>query len=125
VLPLRGPITTYFREAGPYWVQGYHTGLDIAAPVGSAIAACGDGIVVEAESSGHNGGYGSYVKIDHGGGLISIYGHMSAVLAGPGERVAAGSVIGRVGMTGNTTGPHLHWEVRQDGAIRDPLGYVP
>jgi murein DD-endopeptidase MepM/ murein hydrolase activator NlpD len=123
--PLRGSITTYFREHGPYWAQGYHTGLDIAAPIGTPIGACGDGVVVEAESSGNNGGYGSYVKIDHGGGLISIYGHMSAVLATPGDRVTTGTVIGRVGMTGNTTGPHVHWEVRQDGQIRDPLGYVP
>lgn len=123
--PLRGIITTSFREPGPYWVQGYHTGLDVAAPMGSPIRASADGLVVEAESSGQNGGYGSYVKIDHGGGLISIYGHMAAVRASVGDRVTVASVIGTVGMTGNTTGPHVHWEIRQDGAIRDPLGYLP
>jgi murein DD-endopeptidase MepM/ murein hydrolase activator NlpD len=125
VWPLQGPITTYFGEPGTLWRRGFHPGLDIGAPLGSPIVSAGAGVVIEAESSGYNSGYGSYVKVDHGGGLISIYGHMSVVLASPGDRVVAGTVIGRVGMTGNTTGPHLHWEIRQDGAIRDPLGYVP
>jgi murein DD-endopeptidase MepM/ murein hydrolase activator NlpD len=123
--PLRGLITTTFRETGPYWAQGYHTGVDVAAPIGSPVRACADGVVVEAETTGHNGGYGSYVKVDHGGGVISIYGHLSTVRVDVGQVVSVGEVIGAVGMTGNTTGPHLHWEVRRGGSIVDPLGFLP
>jgi murein DD-endopeptidase MepM/ murein hydrolase activator NlpD len=123
--PARGPITTLFREPGSLWRLGYHPGLDIGAPIGDTISACGEGVVIEAESDGWNSGYGSYVKIDHGDGIQSLYGHMSVVLARVGDRVSPGSPIGRIGMTGHTTGPHVHWEVRVDGQIRDPLGYVP
>jgi murein DD-endopeptidase MepM/ murein hydrolase activator NlpD len=122
--PLQGPITTYYGEAGPLWRTGYHPGLDIGAPIGSPIRAIADGVVIEAESDGYNRGYGHYVKVDHGGGLHSLYAHMSVVSTREGDRVGAGSVLGQVGMTGVTTGPHLHLEVRQDGATRDPLKYI-
>ncbi|HEY3111654.1 MAG TPA: peptidoglycan DD-metalloendopeptidase family protein, partial [Chloroflexota bacterium] len=122
--PLRGPITTSFGEPGPLWRNGYHPGLDIGASIGTPIRAIADGVVIEAEEDGYNRGYGHYVKVDHGGGLHSLYGHMSVVSAREGDRVLAGSVLGQVGMTGVTTGPHLHLEVRQDGSARDPLRYI-
>jgi murein DD-endopeptidase MepM/ murein hydrolase activator NlpD len=122
--PLNGPITTYFGEPGPLWRRGFHPGLDIAGPIGAQIVAASDGVVIEAESSGYNSGYGSYVKIDHGGGVHTLYGHLSRVLVDVGQQVAAGDAIGAVGMTGFTTGPHLHLEVRVDGQIQDPLRWL-
>jgi murein DD-endopeptidase MepM/ murein hydrolase activator NlpD len=122
--PLNGPITTYFGEPGPLWRRGFHPGLDIAGPIGTQIVAASDGVVIEAESSGYNSGYGSYVKIDHGGGVHTLYGHLSRVLVDVGQQVAAGDAIGAVGMTGFTTGPHLHLEVRVDGQIQDPLRWL-
>ncbi|HEV8635890.1 MAG TPA: LysM peptidoglycan-binding domain-containing M23 family metallopeptidase [Chloroflexota bacterium] len=125
VWPLRGAITTYFGEPGPFWRRGYHPGLDIAGPIGAQIAAAGEGVVIEAESSGYNRGYGSYVKIDHGGGVQTLYAHLARVQVEAGEQVAAGEPVGAVGMTGFTTGPHLHLEVRVDGQIQDPLRWLP
>jgi murein DD-endopeptidase MepM/ murein hydrolase activator NlpD len=123
--PLRGPITTYFGEPGALWRRGYHPGLDVAAPVGAQIAAVGAGVVIEAEWSGSNSGYGSYVKIDHGAGVHTLYAHLSRVQVDVGDQVAPGDPVGLVGMTGFTTGPHLHLEVRVDGQIRDPLEWLP
>jgi murein DD-endopeptidase MepM/ murein hydrolase activator NlpD len=129
VWPVRGPITTGYREPGPYWSRGWHPGIDVGVPVGTPVGACGDGVVIEAEIDGYNSGYGHYVKIDHGGGVYSLYGHLSTVAASVGDKVTAGTVIGRVGMTGFTTGPHLHWEVRVGGSgltapTADPLSYL-
>ena len=129
VWPVQGPITTQYGELGPFWGKGYHPGVDIGVPVGTPIGACGDGVVVEAEADGWNSGYGHYVKIDHGNGIYSLYGHMSTVSASVGDRVTAGTVIGRVGMTGFTTGPHLHWEIRIGGSgltapTRNPLSFL-
>ncbi len=73
------------------------------------------------ESCGCGGGYGNYVMIDHGGGKVSIYGHLSAVVAEPGQTVKPGQLIGYVGSTGYSTGPHLHFEMQQDGVRYDPL----
>jgi murein DD-endopeptidase MepM/ murein hydrolase activator NlpD len=122
--PLEGPITTYFGEPGALWRLGFHPGLDIGASIGTPIRAVAPGVVIEADDEGYNKGYGHYVKIDHGGGLHSLYGPMSVVSAKEGDRVMAGTVIGQVGMTGFTTGPHLHLEIRQDGTARDPLRYL-
>lgn len=123
--PLQGPITTYFGERGPWWRLGWHPGLDIGVPIGTPIRSIGAGVVIEADDTGASYGYGHYVKIDHGNGLHSLYAHMSTVNARVGDRVLAGSLLGHVGMTGVTTGPHLHLEVRQDGAVVDPLKYLP
>lgn len=125
VWPLRGRITTDFAERGPYWSRGWHPGLDIAGPIGTPIAAAAAGVVVEAAAAGWNAGYGNYVKIEHGGGLVSLYGHMSRVDASVGDQVDAGTVLGAVGVTGLTTGPHVHLELRQDGEVRDPVDYLP
>ena len=98
-----------------------HTGVDIGAPSGTPIKAADDGIVVMA---GPNGGYGNWTLIDHGGGLATGYGHQSSIGVSRGQRVSTGEVIGRVGSTGASTGPHLHWEVRVNGNPVDPMRWV-
>jgi murein DD-endopeptidase MepM/ murein hydrolase activator NlpD len=94
-----------------------HKGLDIGAPYGSPIHAMTDGIVAFA---GRSAGYGNFVKLVHGGGLASGYGHMSRIAVSSGTRVRQGEVIGYVGSTGMSTGPHLHWEVWKNGAAINP-----
>ncbi|HEY6022386.1 MAG TPA: LysM peptidoglycan-binding domain-containing M23 family metallopeptidase, partial [Candidatus Paceibacterota bacterium] len=95
--------------------QGLHgwNGVDIGASIGTNILAAADGTVIIAKNNGAwNGGYGNYVVISHPNGTQTLYGHMSRVLVGPGESVSEGEVIGKVGSTGESTGPHLHFEVR-------------
>jgi murein DD-endopeptidase MepM/ murein hydrolase activator NlpD len=96
----------------------FHAGLDIGASWGSPIVAAADGEVVAA---GWAGGYGREVRIAHGGGIVSLYGHMSEIAAQPGSYVRAGQVIGYVGSSGLSTGPHVHFEVRQNGQPVNPL----
>lgn len=98
-----------------------HTGLDYASPSGTPIRAAKEGTVV---SSGVRGGYGSTIMIDHGGSLATLYAHQSQLLVASGTKVTRGQVIGLVGSTGNSTGPHLHFEVRASGAPVDPLLYL-
>jgi murein DD-endopeptidase MepM/ murein hydrolase activator NlpD len=98
-----------------------HTGVDIGASSGTPIKAADDGIVVMA---GPNGGYGNWTLIDHGGGLATGYGHQSSIGVSRGQRVSRGEVIGRVGSTGASTGPHLHWEVRVNGNPVDPMRWI-
>jgi murein DD-endopeptidase MepM/ murein hydrolase activator NlpD len=98
-----------------------HTGVDIGAASGTPIRAADDGVVVMA---GWNGGYGNWTLIDHGGGLATGYGHQSSIGVSRGQRVSRGQVIGRVGSTGDSTGPHLHWEVRVNGNPVDPMAWV-
>ncbi len=101
--------------------QKMHKGVDIGAPAGTPITAAGDGIVTWA---GERGGYGQLVVIDHGGGVETRYAHQSRLDVTPGQRVAAGEVIGAVGSTGRSTGPHLHFEVRVDGEAVDPADWL-
>ncbi|MDQ2986446.1 MAG: peptidoglycan DD-metalloendopeptidase family protein [Armatimonadota bacterium] len=96
-----------------------HTGVDIAAPTGTAIHAAGDGEVIFA---GWRGGYGNCIIIDHGGGTATLYGHCSRLYVGVGKKVSTGDSIAAVGSTGMSTGPHLHWEVRVNGTPVNPLG---
>ncbi len=96
----------------------FHRGTDIRAPHGTPIDAAGNGVVIFA---GRQSGYGNVVYIDHGGGLVTRYGHMQKILATKGEVVAAGQLIGKVGATGRATGPHLHFEVRLDGRAVNPI----
>ncbi len=96
----------------------FHPGIDLPGPRGAAVFASADGAVVWA---GWRGGYGKLVEIDHGRGLRSLYGHLDEILVPAGASVHRGALIGRVGSTGRTTGPHLHFEVRIDGASIDPL----
>lgn len=95
----------------------YHEGLDIAFPTGTKILACEKGTVI---SAGWNGGLGKCVIIDHGNGLETVYGHMSRVEVKSGQKVLRGQVIGRVGSTGNSTGPHLHLGIRENGKYVNP-----
>ena len=105
-------------------IQGYrklHTGMDIGAKKGADILAAAGGKVIMAQ---YYGGYGNCIIIDHGGGMTTLYAHMSAYVAKNGDWVSAGQVIGKVGSTGNSTGPHLHFEVRVNGKTTDPAAYV-
>lgn len=108
--PVGGLITQYF------WPL--HSGVDLAAPYGTGIGASDAGTVVYA---GWVAVGGLSVRIQHGGGLETGYYHMGAVFVAPGQRVAKGQIVGTVGMTGVTTGPHVHWEVRLNGTFVNPL----
>lgn len=99
-----------------------HKGVDIGASYGAQIVAADSGVVVQAGDNGW--GYGNLVIIDHGNGLTTYYGHMSSVAVSSGQTVAKGQLIGYVGSTGNSTGPHCHFEVRSNGTAVDPMGYV-
>jgi len=120
MLPVDGHITSYFgyRYHPILHFTRFHAGLDIGAAWGSPIVAAGDGQVVAA---GWAGGYGREVQIAHGSGLTSLYGHMSEIVAQTGSYVHAGQVIGYVGSSGLSTGPHVHFEVRQSGQPVNPL----
>lgn len=98
-----------------------HHGLDLAAPEGTSILAVKGGVVRRA---GLAGGYGNLVEIDHGDGVVSRYAHQSELAVAVGDRVEAGELVGRVGSTGRSTGPHLHLEVRVDGAPVDPEHFL-
>lgn len=99
----------------------FHQGIDIAADMGTPIVATADGIVTAA---GWNGGYGNMVDVDHGGGIVTRYGHASALAVTVGQQVRRGEVIAYVGSTGRSTGPHVHYEVRVDGQPVNPAGYL-
>lgn len=104
-----------------YKVPKYHAGLDFAAPIGTPIYATADGVVTDA---GFNeGGYGNRVIIDHGFGYETLYGHMYRIKARQGQKVKRGEVIGYVGSTGKSTGPHCHYEVHRNGNPVDPVYY--
>jgi len=120
-MPANGPITSYFgnRYHPILHFMRFHAGVDIGAAWGSPIVAAGDGQVAAA---GWAGGYGREVQIAHGGGLVSLYGHMSEIVAQPGSFVRRGQLIGYVGSSGLSTGPHLHFEVRLGGTPVNPLG---
>lgn len=98
-----------------------HTGIDIGASSGSAIEAAADGTVIAAA---YNSAYGYYIIVDHGGGLSTMYAHMSAFISKEGDVVTTGQPIGKVGSTGLSTGPHLHFEVRVNGAHTNPRPYL-
>lgn len=101
-----------------------HTGIDIAASSGNSIVAANKGTVIIAQYD-KSGGYGRMVVIDHGGGITTLYGHASKLLVSVGDEVKAGQVIAKIGSTGLSTGPHLHFEVRKDGATKNPQsGYL-
>jgi murein DD-endopeptidase MepM/ murein hydrolase activator NlpD len=119
-MPVAGRVTSGFGERFHpiLGYQRFHAGLDLAATFGSPIAAAADGRVV---SAGWHGGYGRLVAVMHGGGIETLYGHMSQIAARPGELVRQGQVIGYVGSSGLSTGPHLHYEVLKNGRPVNPL----
>ena len=119
-LPVNGYMTDQFgwrRFAGN---NEFHPGLDIAVPSGTSVAATADGLVIYAD---WRNGYGNAVVIDHGHGLTTRYGHMSAIEVKPGQQVHRGDIIGRAGSTGRSTGPHVHYEVRENNAALNPLTF--
>ena len=120
---MNGPITSPFGYRNDPVLGGnrLHAGVDIAASQGTPIKAAGDGVV---KMAGVNGGYGNWTLIDHGGGLATGYAHQSRIAVSIGQHVSTGEVIGYVGSTGASTGPHLHWEVRVNGNPVDPMGWV-
>ena len=120
VMPVLGAHVTSGYGMRFHPILGYtrmHQGIDLGAPWGSAIRAVADGVV---EWAGPHGGHGNFVRLDHAGGMGTGYAHMSSIAVSPGERVHAGEVIGYVGSTGLSTGPHLHFEVYQNGQVVDP-----
>lgn len=121
--PIMGRVTSSFGErADPFAGEGeFHRGIDIAAPKGTAIHATGDGSV---EFAGWVSGYGREVTLDHGHGITTLYGHMSAMAVIPGELVTRGQIIGYVGSSGRSTGAHLHYEVRIHDAPVNPHRYM-
>ncbi|MEU2800244.1 peptidoglycan DD-metalloendopeptidase family protein [Streptomyces sp. NPDC007117] len=119
--PVDAPYGTPFGKPGLMWTSGRHTGLDFPAKTGAKIRAVDNGQIRTATSGGS---YGKHIEISHGGGLSSLYAHMSAMLAKASEGVTRGQVIGQVGATGNTTGPHLHLEARIGGKTVDPMRYL-
>lgn len=123
------PAPSYTRISSPYgWrnhpifkTQKFHSGVDLAAPGGTNILAAESGTV---KFAGWNGGYGNCLIIDHGGGITTLYGHASKLCVSKGEYVTKGSVVAKVGTTGNSTGNHLHFEVLINGKTTDPMAYI-
>ncbi|MFR4798680.1 MAG: murein hydrolase activator EnvC family protein [Lentihominibacter sp.] len=121
------PSSSYISSPFGYRIHpiyGYsklHTGMDIGASSGSAIVAANAGTVI---SSGWNGGYGKCIVVDHGGGVTTLYAHCSALYVSVGQSVTRGQQIAAVGSTGNSTGPHCHFEVRINGSYVNPYPYV-
>jgi murein DD-endopeptidase MepM/ murein hydrolase activator NlpD len=119
IWPVNGPITSPFCERRAW--EACHPGIDIGVPAGTPIRAAGSGSVVIA---GWVSGYGNYTCIDHGGGISTCYGHQSQIEVSVGQRVSQGQVIGLSGCTGLCFGDHLHFEVRINGAVTNPLNYL-
>jgi murein DD-endopeptidase MepM/ murein hydrolase activator NlpD len=123
IAPVLGLVTDGFgRRPDPFTGRrAFHRGLDISARRGTPIVAPADGIVVFA---GRNGGLGKTVRISHGFGFMSMYGHLDKMLVAPGDEVRRGDEIGLLGNSGRSTGPHLHYEVHVDGKSSNPLYYI-
>lgn len=118
-VPVRGGISQFFT--GAYG----HNGLDITSPIGTPVVASHNGTVTEVHVGTYDGGYGTNVYVSNGAGIVSHYAHMSGVNVSVGQQVVGGrTVVGWIGMTGRTTGPHVHFEIIQNGARVNPLGYV-
>lgn len=110
-----------YRTDPIYKTTKFHAGMDFAASVGTEIYATGDGVVLRADADAS--GYGNHVRINHGYGYMTLYGHMSKINVRPGQRVKRGDVIGYVGNTGKSVGPHLHYEVHKNGQTLNPVNF--
>ncbi len=123
------PVPGYTRISSPFGyrvhpvfkTKKFHSGIDIPAPSGVTVNAAADGRVIH---SGRLGGYGNTIIIDHGGGVVTLYGHNSSLLVSTGTNVSRGTPIARIGSTGVSTGPHLHFEVRKNGSCISPLSWL-
>ena len=128
-VPLRQPLSGEASITSPFGYRidpflgrpALHPGVDLLQPYGAEIRATGAGRIAHA---GPMGGYGDMVEIDHGAGLTTRYGHMSEISVEEGQTVVAGEVLGRLGSSGRSTGPHLHYEVRVDGEPVDPERFM-
>lgn len=123
IWPVRGQITAGFgQRMDPLNGEGaFHAGLDISAPLDTRVEAAADGIVFHA---GPDNGYGNSILVDHGYGITTKYGHLSKIYVAIGQEVIRGQVIGAVGLTGRTTGPHLHYEVHVQETPVNPAKYL-
>jgi len=119
IWPVHGRLTAGFgQRMDPFSGEGaFHPGVDIADALGTDVVATGDGLVIEAEP---DAGYGRSILIDHGDGITTRYAHLSRIFVVVGEQVKQGEIIGAIGMSGRTTGPHLHYEVRIHGTPVNP-----
>lgn len=123
------PTTNSYRITSPYSMRVHptlgvykqHTGIDIGASYGTDVLAAADGTVI---ISGYNVAWGNYIVINHGGGLTTLYAHNSQLLVGKGQKVSRGQVIAKVGSTGYSTGPHIHFEVQINGKPTNPMSYL-
>jgi len=128
-LPLARPLSTEHDITSSFGTRldpftrglAMHSGIDFRAPPGTAVRATAPGRVIEA---GYSGGYGRMVEIDHGNGLSTRYAHLSSIQVSEGDTILAGQVLGTVGSTGRSTGPHLHYEVRIDDDATDPMRFL-
>ncbi len=123
IWPISGPITSEFgwRTHPIFGNARFHSGLDIGGDYGLPIHAAASGVVIEA---GWIGGYGNTIMIDHGGGIVTLYGHNESLAVGVGQSVGQGEVVAYCGSTGNSTGPHCHFEVRLNGEPVSPWDYL-
>ncbi len=121
--PVTGRITSPFgyRIHPILKTKNYHTGLDIAAPSGTIVVAANTGTVIKA---GWNNSYGNLLMIDHGGGIVTLYAHNSSLSVKVGDVVSKGQQVSKVGSTGMSTGPHLHFEVRVEGKYKNPMDWL-
>ena len=113
-------LSARYGQRGGIWSSGWHTGLDFRVKSGTSVVASANGTVI---SSGWGGAYGYRIEVDHGNGYITSYNHLSKILV-TGGKVAAGQEIGKSGSTGNTTGPHLHFEVTKNGEFMNPSSWL-
>jgi murein DD-endopeptidase MepM/ murein hydrolase activator NlpD len=129
-VPLTTPVTgeAFDKSSGfgaridPFTGRyAFHPGVDFAGPWGAAVAATAPGVVVFA---GARGGYGNMVEIDHGFGMHTRYGHLAKITVKIGSRVDKGGVIGKMGSTGRSTGPHVHYEVLYENVVRNPTKFI-
>lgn len=114
-------VSSWFGWRNLYGVQDYHLGIDLACANGTDVLAFNSGTVLKSE---YHWSYGNYVLIDHGGGIATLYAHLSDRWVSAGDTVASGQQIGNVGLTGTTFGYHLHFEVRENGSVTDPAPYL-
>ncbi len=127
--PVRAPLPVMGRISSPFGnrvdpfgnARAFHSGIDYPNPAGTPVFGAGPGTILFA---GWKNGYGKFIEIDHGNGLVTRYAHLSAILVETGQQIGAGELIGKVGSSGRSTGPHLHFEVRRDDLALDPAAYL-